>query len=396
MRSDTVMTYKGFHAQIMETQRLKGDQVFGLPPGSALEVYPADAFVEYPENWLKGPGVFVVPVRPDKGLWFNWNMNDSANTAVLPTVKGCNPITGMQTSGFHLERYDTKCPKHGVDFKGDRYCPECDYKWPFGNYVASPNVLWWDGFANTKDGTVRQFFFTEEEMRDIASKMIGKENTVPAFGFAFYKPKEPRPTKVNFYRGSHCGESAFQKSLLYGELSSKSFGTGQPDVSYTYTNSTGPVLGDVFTKGSLSAQNCAGDQPIAMYASAASPAAEFSNLMDVDCERSLGGEKQLHDRLADFKASKSVRTKRTIASGSDASAQYRDVQPVKEVSIGAGAKIAQNLQPDPYALDTWCDKPEAVMTVYFVFEEKFEELKAGGLRDLEGKPEGMLAGMPVG
>jgi hypothetical protein len=36
------------------------------------------------------------------------------------------------------------------------------------------------------------------------------------------------------------------------------------------------------------------------------------------------------------------------------------------------------------------------MTIYFVFQEKFEELKAGGLRDLSGKPEGMLAGMPVG
>jgi hypothetical protein len=71
-------------------------------------------------------------------------------------------------------------------------------------------------------------------------------------------------------------------------------------------------------------------------------------------------------------------------------------KPVKEVSVGAGAKIEQNLVQDPFPLDSWCDKPEAVMTIYFVFQEKFEELKAGGLRDLSGKPEGMLAGMPVG
>jgi hypothetical protein len=70
--------------------------------------------------------------------------------------------------------------------------------------------------------------------------------------------------------------------------------------------------------------------------------------------------------------------------------------PVKEVSIGAGAKIKQGLALDPYALDSWCDKPEAVMTIYFVFHEKFEEIKAGGMHDVEGKPEGMLDGLPVG
>ena len=36
------------------------------------------------------------------------------------------------------------------------------------------------------------------------------------------------------------------------------------------------------------------------------------------------------------------------------------------------------------------------MTLYFVFQEKFEELKAGGLRDLTGIKDGMLANVPVG
>jgi hypothetical protein len=48
--------------------------------------------------------------------------------------------------------------------------------------------------------------------------------------------------------------------------------------------------------------------------------------------------------------------------------------PVKEVSIGAGAKIEQILKADPYPLDSWKDTPDAVMTLYFVFQEKFEEL----------------------
>ena len=69
---------------------------------------------------------------------------------------------------------------------------------------------------------------------------------------------------------------------------------------------------------------------------------------------------------------------------------------VKEVSIGAGAKINQKLNQDIYPLDSWKEAPDSVMTIYFVFQEKFEELKAGGLRNLEGSPEGILTGLPVG
>ena len=69
---------------------------------------------------------------------------------------------------------------------------------------------------------------------------------------------------------------------------------------------------------------------------------------------------------------------------------------VKEVSIGAGAKIRQTLNADSYPLDSWHETPDAVMTIYFVFQEKFEELRAGGMRDLEGVKNGMLEGLPVG
>jgi len=281
------MTYKGYHAQIMEADRLQGDYLHGLPPGNPLDVYYSEEFIKWPENWMRNS--FLVPVRPNKGLWFNWRDNDEINTAIIPTVKGCNPITGMQTSGFHLERYDTKCPKHGCDFQGDRYCPECDYKWPDRNYVSmSPS--WWDGFR--VGDSVRQFFFTEDELRDVATALIGPENTVPAFGFAFYKPKVPRPPVNHIYHSPG----------LIGE---------------------------------------------------------------VDCVRGFSAERV-------------------------------EAKIVKEVSVGAGAKISQALAADPHPLDSWCDAPESVMTIYFVFQEKFEELRAGGMRDLEGKPEGMLSGVPVG
>ncbi len=66
------MRHRGFSACIMEAERLIGDNVFGLPPGRSLPIYQADEFVSQPETWMKGPGVFIVPVKPNKGLWFDW------------------------------------------------------------------------------------------------------------------------------------------------------------------------------------------------------------------------------------------------------------------------------------------------------------------------------------
>jgi len=372
MRSETLMVHKGYKAQIMEAQRLVGDQVFGLPPGTPLPVYHSDAFVEWPKNWMQGPGVFVVPVKPNKGLWFNWRDNDEINTAIIPTVKGCNPITGLQTSGFHLERYDIKCPKHGCGFQGDRYCPECGYKWPDRNYVSmSPS--WWDGFR--VGDSVRQFFFTEEELRDVATHLIGKENTCPAFGFAFYKPKIPRPSVNNIYRSPGMFEVKCS-SWTYSNNSGSSYLDSSVTDSFSALKGlsrkkrifSGELTGSYPTQDSsqvLYSASAQSDMNAVPMACAAGPADSMGLIGEVDCERGF-------------------------------SVEHIEPKAVKEVSIGAGAKVSQALIADPYKLDTWCDAPEAVMTIYFVFQEKFEELKAGGMRDLEGKPEGMLSGIPVG
>lgn len=361
----TTMEYKGYKAQIMEAERLTGDYVHELPPGRALEVYHSDEFLKWPENWMKHS--FLVPVKPNKGLWFNFRMNSEINTAVVMTVKGCNPITGMMTSGFHLERYDTKCPKHNIDFMGDRFCPECNYKWPSQGYITG-NPLWFDGFFNSKDGTVRQFFFTEEEMRDIATHMIGKENTCPAFGFAFFKPKEPRQEDTPVYRG-------FNNVLFCGQ-ELNTYHKSQP---ITYCHSTTDVKhlkGIRFgsSAGGQSVQSYSGDMNQNAYLASASASAPSAFVGEVRCSSSVDMEKGFGDIVGEIKSS----------------------EPIKEVSVGAGARIRQNLKTDPYALDTWCDKPEAVMTIYFVFQDKLEELKAGGLHDLTGKQEGMLSGLPVG
>jgi hypothetical protein len=370
------MNYKGYKARIMEAERIRGNSVYSLPPGKPLSVYHSDSFKCYPDHWMKGPGVFVIPVKPNKGIWFNFRMNDELNTAVIMTVKGCNPITGLQTSGFHLERYDNKCPKHNCDFQADRFCPECNYKWPDRNYL-SMSPLWWDGWIT--NGSVRQFFFTEELMRDIATHMIGKENTVPAFGFAFYSPKEPRVSTVNITRGinafnsyippdnccisnslnsiSYPAENKFSKGIRSGIKRYR----GYVDSNVKYSS---PILEEKTYGGIISEGSSADSNRIFLSANLDSLAQE---------ERSYVPDNL--DSLAQEK---------------------RSYVPEKEVSIGAGAKIDQKLTVDSYSLNTWKDKPDSVMTLYFVFQEEFDKMASAGLKDLEGKKEGMLDGLPVG
>jgi hypothetical protein len=389
------MEYKGFKARIMEAERLMGNYLHQLPPGTALEVYPVDAFLKSPENWVHGPGAYVVPVRSNKGLWFDWTMNSLINTAVIPTVKGCNPITGLQTSGFHMERYENKCPKHGCNFLAERFCPECNYKWPDRNYVSSSGsgYLWIDGFRNS-DGSVRQFFFTEDELRDVATHLIGKENTVPAFGFAFYSPKERRPEMSNSIRSfgaignGGCWGQGQSLMDLYGQ--SNDYPLGHTfDGHYIY-NSVYYTSGEMPPVSGSPAVYC------------------MTGAMggDVKCSASNSSSEI---KPQSFKMNRKGISKSICKSANylkpdvytnqlsePEHSEHSEPKQVKEVSIGSGAKISQILPIDTYGINSWKDTPDAVMTIYFVFQEKFEELKAGGMRDFSEIPEGMLHGVPVG
>lgn len=404
----TIMEYKGFKAEIREAPRLIGDHVFELPKGTPLPVYFADEFINYPENWMKGQGVFVVPVKPNKGLWFNWRGNDELNTAVLPTVKGANPITGMQTSGFHLEAYESKCPKHGCDFMADRFCPECDFKWPDRNY-CSQAPLWWDG--HRAGNFVRQFFFTEEELRDVATHMIGKENTVPAFGFAFYTPKERREHPTLEVTRGMSGSIFHTSTPGIGCLSKKgitndSYVTANNDVNIYNTSLGSYGDGGLESAPEPGLKLCSDGGPI----SAPVPCAASAFVEDSadDGEQTSGGiivpdnalfeapkSKGLQERLRSYKTKKISKEPRGLQVNSTSRPTPRP-KSVKEVSIGAGAKIRQELNHDPYPLDSWKEVPDASMTIYFVFEEKLEELKSKGMRDVTGTPEGMLKNIPVG
>lgn len=361
-----------FQATLMRAERLPDrGHPHSLPPGSPISVIPVDRLPGVPKSWIGGPGSYVCPVDSECGLWFDWTMNDKLNTAVLASVKGMNPITGQKIESLALNQYQEKCPVHDVEFKGeDRFCPKCDYKWPPQNYVCSPNTLWWDGFRQP-DGTVRQFFFTDEEKRDIASIVIGKKNTVPAFGFAFYEPKKRREEpKIEsnpwyFYGGTYSMGTGPNYNNNYN------YQIGMPKDSVNDNTFDDGHVNTVFLNNAGSGGSSCNSGYGPVSADCAGPNEKIG---PVSARSADPGEKILERKLKAFNAS-----------------------PVpKEVSVGGGAEIKQDLMADTLSVKDWKKKPSALMRLYFVFEDQFAEILKGGIVDLDGKDGGYLDGLPVG
>jgi hypothetical protein len=340
-----IMQYKGFNAKIMRAERLTGSGVHGLPPGSAIDVLPVDAFESPLSHWIKGAGNYVVPVDSDWGLWFDFTSNDKMNTAVLLSIKGMNPVTGQRTNGLELERYEEKCPVHKAKFKDGLFCEKCNYKWPDQNYIAYPNTLWWDGFRSS-DGKVRQFFFTEDMAKSVPELVIGKEDTVPAFGFAFFRPKVARAPAVVTQR---IGGAVYGAGILG---------------SYDYVYDSHIVVDETHN-----------------YFSSVSNAASSPSVMFCNATACAGGASAETGQLS----TQNVQVLKKHTRSAKA-----------EVGVGAGAEISQNLEIDSLKVSDWENEPASVMRLYFMFVEQFEEIKSKGTVDLVGEKEGYLSGLPVG
>ena len=374
--STTTLSVGGYSARIMEAERLVGDRVFGLPPGNALKAYRVGQFIKKPDHWIDDNGSFVVVVKPNKGLWFDWTANDGLNTAVLPTVKGCNPITGLATEGFSLEKIADKCPKCGDKLNSKNFCKQCGYEHPHQNYVSAPNTLWWDGFRS-EDGSVRQFFFSEDEMRDVASHLIGKENTVPAFGFAFYNKK------AEFRKQKPKNEARFG-TCSTGSVVSKG---GSKTVF-------GSCSGGTLSKGSV------GDSPVMYFGD---NMVHMKGLSSMNLTNSVGDSVDNHvyccattdgTSLSDM-TSTAAMSFMDCSLSSEPKSRGIEVRS-KSVSVGAGAKINQQLQEDTAPISEWMDEPDAIMRIYFVFEEEFAKWRSFGMKCVEDVQAGMLKGIPVG
>jgi len=361
-----VMECGNFKASLMKAPRLQDDgNVHALPQGSQIPVFPITALPACPGEWVRKEGVYVCPVDIQWGIWLDWTMNDVINTAVVPSIKGINPITGLEVEGPGLHAYRNKCPRHGIEFGPNLICEECGFRWPPQNYVTHESTLWLDGFRQP-DGSVRQFFFTDEDARDIASLVIGKENTVPAFGFVFYRPKELRKQQEVF-RSILVTDSAKPKKYYSGKnkYNMMSHPIGIPH--QTWTNSTDMDDSDSYVlnlnaeSGALNAESsvlyCNGDDGL--------------DGLDIGC------------------AAETFDDAFEIAEPSETKS--------RSVSVGAGAKIRQELARDELGIDGWQEEPAGIIRLYFVFEKQFRDIvQAGGIKGIQTNDSGFLKNLPVG
>lgn len=372
-----VMTINGCYASIMRAEKKSEDSDRALPPGLPIPVLPVDYLKERPDNWIGGEGSYVCPVDSDWGLWFNFLMNNTSETAVLCSVKGMNPFTGQRVGGYDLQEFDKQCPIHEIPFSTGKFCSKCGFKWPNQNFVADPNPLYVDGYR-IPDGDVRQFYFTEEMAKSIPEKVIGKDDTVPAFGFCFYHLKKRRD---NYEGGvSYRDEFPFEYSQPGSYvISATSEHTGELKTFY------------------------ADSMPTSDYRFHAS---DSSELLSEVRERSISlGETPSEMNISAKKGgiicppSDPLEKNNTVKS---ISKTFRSIkaEPKErvgiEVGLGAGARIKQGFNKAKHSVSDWGTKPTGVIRLYFVFQEEFERYVSAGLRDLEGSREGYLEGLPVG
>ena len=388
------MEHNGYKAQIMQAPRLTGKSAHELPPGTPIDCYNVDQFLEPLPSWLKGPGNYVVPVEKDWAIWMDWTMNDEMNTAVVPTCKGMNPITGKRTNGVELETYNNKCPIHEIYFEGVRFCKECGYKWAPQNYIASGNRLWLDGWLDTKTGVVRQFVFTEDLSFSVPEQVIGKDDTVPAFGFAFYRTKVHRNPKERvrdvhhyhnqllwwnnpyYYYGNYYGSmSTFFNDKITSGTVGVAFGYNGDSTQYkvkvmnTLRSASAGISGGVSASIVNSSGTVIGTSGV-MYCSSNS---SESNSMTYTGSDNKGSAQSMADNF-DYEP---------------LSSKVENV----EVGVGAGAEIKQNIEQDTLSLSDWKETPDSIIRVNFIFVEQFEQLKAKGMKDLSGSNLGWMNGV---
>ena len=366
------MRNNGFAVGFNMPEALKGEDAHSLPPYVKIMPYLVDKYPACPQDWLRSEGIvksFFVPVREDRGMWLDLNENDNHthHVAIVVSIQGVNPITGMPCKDAQLEQYIEECPKHKIKFGPDRYCSKCDYKWPKQNYICTTGTqrgrLWLDGFR-TAEGVVRQYILTAEKMRGVASNIIGKDK-VYAIGLSFFVSKEKKPRVEGF-----------------NSLRSMSTST-----SWNYSSSTlksSPMAFNYLcceAKDSFMDQNqykLMSDDPI-MSAGAACCSALDEPIKYASPQKGMAKGKGMAEK--GILRSKSV--------------QPRSIQ-VQKLEVGAGAKINQDVGNDPEKLDFWHDKPESIICINYAAELDVCNILKQGEIDLDGHVDGFLKNLPLG
>ena len=390
---DYLMRVNGFGCGFNMPEALSGESSFGLPPYAKRMPYLVDKYPACPENWMRSEGKvksYFVPVVEGKGMWLDLNENCSHthNVAVVISIQGVNPITGMPCKDAHLEQYIEECPKHKAKFGPDRYCEKCGYKWPKQNYIsttATPDGAFWiDGFRSI-DGVVRQYILTEEKMRGVAANIIGKDR-VYAIGLSFFTSKEKKPVKQDYSVLRAGGNLLGWYSPIHTPVNWQTKGintsTNYADYTGTYkvdsSNDTLDFKVSCSTKGGGLSSS---DAP--RYAS--EPKKSHTKWQSIT-----------HKKMASKRSHDVVGASSLVMGDWDHDAHTYGVKIDKNLEVGAGANINQKIYDDPERLDYWHDEPDGIICISYCTEALCKKIVEKGEVDLSGHPEGFLKEVPVG
>lgn len=350
------------------------EEDLGLPPYGERVSFLVDDFEGSPASWMRGSpreASYFVPVRAEHGLWLDFNANSRHlhQVAALVSIQGVNAVTGLPTEGaLRLEQYRERCPRHNEPFGEGRFCQGCGFKWPHQNYLAStgtPRGLFWlDGFR-AKDGRVRQWVFTEEMARGVAAQVIG-DKRVFALGIAFFLSREPKPLPPPpkpLYRG--------------GRLT---LGGGVPH-AYGLGSTRGAMKGGLGDWSNTRGPE--GDE--ACFAALDVGAVDALEEMDADTAPPTPQARRVAVPAAASAAATPSRAARAVSQ-----------QPAKRLEVAAGARIDQEVYPDPQPLEFWQDQPAGIIYVNYVDEDTARAILQAGRIDRTARGDGFMASLTVG
>ena len=378
----------------------------GLPPYEKRKTFLVDEYPACPKTWSRSEGIitsYFVPVQEDKGLWLDFNKNSEHkyDVAIVISIQGINPITGLPCNDANLEQYIDQCPKHKIAFGPERYCKKCGYKWPKQNYISTtctPSTNFWlDGFR-TAEGVVRQYILSMDKIKGVANNIVGKDR-VFAIGLSYFISKKEKPesrltvgtrspffiqTSNNSNNWDCLKSSAPFKSSHWAKCSSTS--TGLTKGTETY-DSSDIKQSDV--------NQCFLAAPAPAPAAAAAPV-ETHNY-SCDSINIISSEEALRSRRwSKVKLAKLARiTDNEQVTEKQLSRDVRSID-VQKVEVGAGANIKQVVGSDPESLDFWRSSPEAIIYINYCLEDDCSKIIKGGKISLEGHKESFLKDIPTG
>ncbi len=353
---------------------LEGEDTYSLPPYAKRMSFLVDKYPACPENWMRSEGIlksFFIPVEENKGMWLDFNgcVNLTHHVAIVISIQGINPITGLPCNDPQMEQYIDECPKHKIKFGADRYCKKCDFRWPKQNYICTTGTpegyLWLDGFR-AADGIVRQYILTAEKMRGVASNVIGKDR-VYAIGLSFFlsKDKKPEPITHEITIRDYSGGVIYNQPQFFSPI--------HTPINWDYNWNT---ISDKCTTGTINYSSSS------IIPTVSSSGLEF---------KSIEESKNLDWQFEKYENINSIE-------GVIANSTLRSVKKVKikNLEIGAGAKINQNVYDDPEKLDFWHNEPESIICINYCSENEARKIIEGGIINVEGSKEGFLRDTPVG